>query len=611
MLYPVLTQSRLLSDLSGVWDFKLDNGKGFDEKWYEAPLKDADTMPVPASYNDLKEGADFRDHYGWVFYQRNISVPAYVKSQRIVLRCAAVTHYAKIYLNGKLICEHKGGFLPFEVELNDVLEDGDNLLTIAVNNVIDYTTLPVGGKANMMSGMMGGIGAGASDKPQNNPNFDFFNYCGITRPVKIYTTPKTYINDITVVSDIDFGKSEPSAVLAYDVDIKGDDKDSTSCKVEVFDAEGKKVAEADGATGKIELENVHLWQPLNAYLYQIKVTAGEDVYTLPYGVRSVRVDGIKFLINERPFYFKGYGKHEDTFPNGRGINLPMNTKDISIMKWQHANSFRTSHYPYSEEMMRLCDEEGIVVIDETPAVGINLQFGGGANFNGQKIGTFDKEHGVQTQEHHKDVIRDMISRDKNHACVVMWSIANEPDSSAEGAYEYFKPLYDLARELDPQKRPCTLVSVQMGTAPDTDCSSKLSDVICLNRYYGWYFGGPDLDVSEKALRKELDAWRSIGKPVMFTEYGADTVSGLHDTTSVMYTEEYQVEYYEMNNKVFDEYEFVVGEQAWNFADFATSQSLLRVQGNKKGLFTRDRKPKMVAHYFRKRWSDIPEFDYKK
>ena len=154
MLYPVLTQSRLLSDLSGVWNFKLDNGKGFEEKWYEKPLKDADTMPVPASYNDLKEGTDFRDHYGWVFYQRNISVPEYVKSQRIVLRCAAVTHYAMIYLNGKLICEHKGGFLPFEVELNDHLQDGDNLLTIAVNNVIDYTTLPVGGKANMMSGLI-------------------------------------------------------------------------------------------------------------------------------------------------------------------------------------------------------------------------------------------------------------------------------------------------------------------------------------------------------------------------------------------------------------------------------------------------------------------------
>ena len=83
--------------------------------------------------------------------------------------------------------------------------------------------------------------------------------------------------------------------------------------------------------------------------------------------------------------------------------------------------------------MRLCDEEGFVVIDETTAVGINLKFGGGANFNGQPVGTFDKEHGVQTFEHHKEVIRDLISRDKNHACVVMWSIANEPDSAAEGA----------------------------------------------------------------------------------------------------------------------------------------------------------------------------------
>lgn len=603
MLYPILTPSRFLSDLSGVWDFKLDNGNGFGEKWYEAPLADALTMPVPASYNDLKEGIDFRDHYGWVFYQRKISVPSLILSQRLMLRCAAVTHHAKIFLNGEEICDHKGGFLPFEVEITDKIQPGDNLLTIAVDNVIDYTTLPVGGKANMMGGMFGGGAPEGEDaKPQNNPNFDFFNYCGITRPVKLYTTPKDYIADITVVPSVE-GKN---AKLDYSVDVVG----NGDCKVEVFDKKGNKVAESSGLEGKLEIKDVVLWQPLNAYLYDIRVTFGEDVYTLPYGVRTVRVDGTKFLINEKPFYFKGYGKHEDTFPAGRGINLPMNTKDISLMKWQGANSFRTSHYPYSEEMMRLCDEEGIVVIDETTAVGVNLSFGGGANFNGQKIGTFDKEHGVQTQEHHKDVIRDLISRDKNHACVVLWSIANEPDSGAEGAYDYFKPLYDLARELDPQNRPCTLVSVQMA-APDKDCSAKLSDVICLNRYYGWYFGGPDLAGPEKALRKELDMWKEIGKPVIFTEYGADTVMGMHDTTPVMYTEEYQVDYYKMNNQVFDECDFVVGEQAWNFADFATSQSLLRIQGNKKGIFTRDRKPKMVAHYFKERWHQIPDFDYKK
>ncbi|WP_099469221.1 beta-glucuronidase [Konateibacter massiliensis] len=604
MLYPILTPSRILSDLSGVWDFKLDNGNGFAEGWYKAPLEDAMTMPVPASYNDLKEGAEFRDHYGWVFYQRQISMPEMMKTQRIVLRCAAVTHHANIYLNGTLISEHKGGFLPFEVEITDKLLEGNNLLTIAVNNVIDYSTLPVGGKNNMLGGGLVNFSSKVPQKPQNNPNFDFFNYCGITRPVKIYTTPKNYISDIAIVPEV----KGVDATLGYEIDTVG----AGSCKVEVFDKNKMLVAASEGTKGTLEIKDVHLWQPLNAYLYEVKVTFGEDVYTLPYGIRTVRVDGTNFLINEKPFYFKGYGKHEDTFPNGRGINLPMNTKDISVMKWQGANSFRTSHYPYSEEMMRLCDEEGIVVIDETTAVGVNLEFGGGANFNGQKISTFDKENGIQTQEHHKEVVRDLIARDKNHACVVMWSIANEPDSYSKGAYEYFEPLYSLARKLDPQNRPCTLVSVQMGEyGPEKDCSSTLSDVICLNRYYGWYAGAPDLEGPEAALREELDRWSKIGKPLLFTEYGADTVMGFHDTTSVMYTEEYQVEYYKMNNQVFDEYEFVVGEQAWNFADFATSQSLLRVQGNKKGLFTRDRKPKLAAHYFRERWNKIPDFDYKK
>lgn len=603
MLYPVLTPSRLLSDLSGVWDFKLDDGTGFSDEWFKRPLKAPMTMPVPASYNDLKEGADFRDHYGWVFYQRQISLPEFLKSQRIVLRFGAVTHEARVYLNGSLIYEHKGGFLPFEAELTNMLKEGDNLLTVAVNNIIDYTTLPVGGKSNMLSGIAGVGGGNENGKPQNNPNFDFFNYCGITRPVKIYTTPKNYIKDISLTAQVK-GKD---AELSCHIETEGEGK----CVVEIFDRDGRLEARSEGQEGVLTIKDVMLWQPLKAYLYDVRVTFGEDVYTLPYGVRTVRIEGTRFLINEKPFYFKGYGKHEDTFPGGRGINLPMNTKDISIMKWQKANSFRTSHYPYSEEMMRLCDEEGIVVIDETTAVGVNLEFGGGANFNGQKIKTFDKEHGVKTQEHHKEVIRDLIARDKNHACVVMWSIANEPDSYSEGAYEYFAPLYELARSLDPQKRPCTLVSVQMGGGPETDCSSKLSDVICLNRYYGWYFGGPDLEEPEKALRRELDAWRKIGKPVVFTEYGADTVMGLHDTTPVMYTEEFQVEYYKMNNKVFDAYDFVVGEQAWNFADFATSQSLLRVQGNKKGLFTRDRKPKLAAHYFKERWSQIPDFDYKK
>ena len=609
MLYPIMTDSRTVIDLSGTWDFKLDDGGGLENEWFAHPLENPVSMPVPASYNDLREGVDFRDHYGLVFYQRRLSVPAFLRrTQRIVLRCEAVTHHAIIFLNGAELCRHRGGFLPFEVELGD-LRDGENLLTIAVDNRIDYTTLPVGNPKNYWGGSSRQEN---SPQKQNYPNFDFFNYAGITRPVKLLTTPKSYIADIRLAAEVtDIAGDTGNAVIHYQVETGGEESDSI-ISVAILDREGRTIDRAKGWDGMLTLERATLWQPGKAYLYTIRVSYGEDVYEQPYGIRTVEVRGTQFLINGRPFYFKGYGKHEDTFPHGRGENLPMNAKDMSLMQWQGANSFRCSHYPYSEEMLRMAEREGFVVIDETPAVGLALFFGGGANFrpDGTKVDTFDPEQGMHTFPHHREVIRDLIARDKNYACVVMWNLANEPDGAAKGAYAYFKPLFDLARSLDPQKRPMSISSAQMAGGPDSDVSARLSDVICLNRYYGWYEGGPDLIAPEVWLRQELQEWEKLGKPLMITEYGADTVAGLHDTTPVMFTEEYQLEYYKMNNRVLDDFPFVVGEHVWNFADFATAQGTNRVQGNKKGLFTRDRRPKLAAHYFRDRWHRIPDFGYK-
>lgn len=613
MLYPIQTKSRIVSSLDGMWEFVLGDSK-LNESLAGKKLEKSRPMPVPSSYNDIYEDKELRDHFGWVYYQRHFDLPAKLTEDRLVLRFDAVTHFAKVYINGKEVCEHKGGFLPFEVDITDKVNDCNNLLTVAVSNVVNYETLPIGGLGG--GGMLDALSMGSEKadlaeefvQTKNSPNFDFFNYAGITRHVRLYTTPKTYISDITMTND---EVSENEAVLGYKLDVCG----KADAKVYVYDEDGKCVAQSEGLEGKLIIKDVKLWWPLNAYLYDIVAVYGDDHYHLPYGIRTVRVDGNKFLINEKPFYFKGYGKHEDTFPNGRGINEVMNYKDLSLMAWQGANSYRTSHYPYSEEMMRLSDRLGFVVIDETPAVGINGMFGGGANFGGQPLPTFGHEKSIGTLvfDHHKEVIHEWIARDKNYASVVMWSVANEPDSYSEGAYEYFKPLFDLTRELDPQNRPVTLVSVQMGGGPRTDVSSKLSDVICINRYYGWYFGGPDLVGPMQAFRKELDIWEEIGKPVIITEYGADTVAGMHDMAEnpVMYTEEYQVEYYKANNQVLDEYDCVVGEHPWNFADFATDQNLLRVQGNKKGIFTRDRRPKLAAHYFKERWNSIPNFDWNK
>lgn len=198
MLYPKLTESRTLIDLDGMWDFKTDDGHiSVGEKW-----KDPIRMTVPASYNDLTESVELRDYVGVVYYQRGFHVPKNLRTERIVLRFAAVTHKAIVYLNGKEITRHKGGFLPFEVEITDFIQSGENLLTVAVDNIIDKSTLPVGDEDG--NGMLALFGTGntKSGKKKNNPNFDFFNYAGIIRPVKIYTTPKNYIEDIALVSKI-------------------------------------------------------------------------------------------------------------------------------------------------------------------------------------------------------------------------------------------------------------------------------------------------------------------------------------------------------------------------------------------------------------------------
>ena len=240
-----------------------------------------------------------------------------------------------------------------------------------------------------------------------------------------------------------------------------------------------------------------MWQPLNAYLYQFEVSLYEDnklidTYTERLGIRSVKVENGQFLINDQPFYFKGFGKHEDTYYHGRGINEVGNVLDLNLLKWIGANSFRTSHYPYSEEMMRLADEQGIVVIDETTGVGVHLNFD--TLLTGIEHRKTFKEIG--TKRAHEAVIRELIARDKNHACVVMWSIANEPASTEEGAKAYFEPLINLARSCDPQQRPVTIVTL-LTAQPDVCQVQDLVDVLCLNRYYGWYTQTGDLEAAKK------------------------------------------------------------------------------------------------------------------
>ncbi|KQP01369.1 beta-glucuronidase [Leifsonia sp. Leaf264] len=588
MLKPTPTPTRELVNLDGVWRFGIDSRLA-SEPWtgiLDTPLEAA----VPASYNDQFTDAEIRDHVGWVYYQREVRVPRGWSEERILLRFDAATHAARVYVDDELVGEHVGGYTPFDLDITDRVHAGDAFrLTVAVSGDLSNETIPPGK-----------IEVGMDGRRKQVYFHDFFNYAGLARSVWLHSVPRVSIDDVTVVTAFE----GTTGSVEYSVETSA----PTTVRVRLADAAGRVVAEASGASGVLSIADVVLWKPGAAYLYELTVEAVDgdvvvDSYPLAVGVRTVEVKGHEFLINGEPFYFTGFGKHEDSVIRGKGHDDAYMVHDFQLMEWTGANSFRTSHYPYAEEVLDFADRHGIVVIDETAAVGLNMGVVGGMTGKPPFPTFSDQYANDNTQAAHAQHIRELITRDKNHPSVVMWCIANEPASNEDGALEYFKPLVDLARELDPT-RPLTYALVMFATFQN-DQLIDLFDVVSMNRYYGWYIATGDLQTAEMYLQGDIAGWiERTGKPIMMTEYGADTQPGLHSVWDQAWTEEYQVDYLAMNHRVFDRFPQFVGEQVWNFADFATSNGIHRVDGNKKGVFTRDRKPKAAAFALRKRWTGL-------
>lgn len=600
LLYPCESSARRVVSLDGMWRFAFDpQGQGVDKGWTMA-LPESITMPVPASFCDFFTDKDSREYCGDFWYETDFFVPGEWEGKDIAVRFGSVTHHARIFVNGVEVTAHEGGFLPFDAAVTDIVRyNQHNHLAVLANNELNETMLPAGRTTTLSNG-----------KKMAMPYFDFYNYAGIHRPVKLMALPKERVLDFSVVHSI----SGTAADVAYTVTTNGD---HAVC-VDVYDG-AEKVAHADGKSGTLHIENVRLWNVHAAYLYNfvIRITDGEtvvDEYHEKIGIRNFEIKDGNFLLNGKAVYLRGFGKHEDADIRGRGLDLATVKRDYELMKWIGANCFRTSHYPYAEELYQMADEEGFLVIDEVPAVGFmesTMNFLSASQGNGKKVGWFEKETTPQLLENHKAALIDMINRDKNHASVIAWSILNEPQCTSEGTEAYFKTLFDLAHEIDPQKRPRTYAIVMM-SLPNNSKGQQFADFISLNRYYGWYvMGGMNIVDAEAAFRREMDGWSMVlhGRPMIFTEYGADTMPSEHKLPSVMWSQEYQNEYLDMNHAVFDSYDFVKGELVWNFADFQTTEGIMRVNGNKKGIFTRQRQPKDAAFHFRARWTSLP-MDYK-
>lgn len=577
MLYPKMNGFREVIDLSGFFDFKLDpDNVGEEENWQKG-VESSRSIGIPGSWNE--QFIDTRDYLGPTWHFKKFYVPSSWKEKLVWFRIGAANYYAKVWINGEFIGEHEGGYLPFQFEVTDKVKFGkENFLSVKVDNQLSPERVPPGNIPEEEHPRS------VRQRSYPDVNFDFFPYGGIHRPVYLFCTPLDYIEDIAVTTSIEGKKG----LIKYRITKKGGEAKESFIHLgdENTRLEQKVEFRGNMAEGELTIDEATFWSPDNPHLYEMVVEllssegAPIDEYTLSIGIRTIEVKNDRLYLNGEPIFLKGFGKHEDFPIIGKGLSLPLIAKDYSLMKWIGANSFRTSHYPYSEEMMNMADKEGFLVIDEIPAVG--LFFGKG---NKRRLSLC------------KQYLRELIARDKNHPSVIMWSIANEPHSTKPEAKEFFRQLYQHTKKLDPS-RLVTLVSM-FGLKEE---ALAYVDVICLNRYYGWYTDPGQLDRASHKLSKELDAlYQTYKKPILLSEFGAGAIAGVHAHPAELFSEEYQAELIQKYCEVIESKPYMVGEHVWCFADFKTAQVAYRVALNRKGVFTRTRQPKLAAHLLRKIW----------
>ena len=596
-LYPQQNTCRNVLDLSGVWNFKKDTQKvGENEQWYNG-LSNAESIAVPGSWNDQHEGD--HNYLGMAWYELNTSVPENWKGSKIYIRVGSAVYMSKLWVNGIAVGQHEGGHLPFAFDISKQIKWGEkNRITIQVENELSPTRIPNG---NVQGGSFSNFPAS---------NYDFFPYSGLSRKVCLYSVPqKASLKDITVQTSFSGSTGKLHILIEKEGNVN-----QGNITVKGHGANISVPYTLKGNTGEVDvtIPDVKLWSPESPSLYETTVNLGSknapaDSYTIETGVRTVSVTENQVLINGKPILLKGFGKHEDFPIYGRGTALPVMVKDYSLMKWLGANSYRTSHYPYSEEYYAMADKEGFLIIDETPAVGLVF---------------FDGDEAVQKRYAQTEfALKELISRDKNHPSVIVWSVANEPSINDLAATfqgkmseatqnevklgkETLSGLMHKAKEIDPTR--LTSFACVMGGPYDwmTDC-----DLLCLNRYYGWYTNVGSFDTARMYLSGEMDKiYNQFKKPIMLSEFGADAIAGSHSTEDEIFTEEYQKKIINMYLDVANSKNYVVGMHVWNFADFRTAQAIMRVDGkNLKGVFTQDRRPKMAAHLLRERWLGTNKF----
>ncbi|MBK7562169.1 MAG: beta-glucuronidase [Chitinophagaceae bacterium] len=504
---------------------------------------DFDKSPViriPGDWNTQKGNLFYYEGTVWLKKSFDYRLKT---EKRVFVYFGAINYKAEVYLNGKKIGMHEGGFTPFNFEITSVIKDKGNYLVVKVDNKRFKEAVPT-------------------------TNTDWWNYGGITRDVLLIEEPAVFIQDYSVQL-----KKGNRAGIAGFVQLNNTGKDE---KITISIPElkiEKKIEVADDGKAVFELDvppKINYWSPESPKLYTVFIKSAYQTLKDDIGFRTIETKGSDIILNGKSIFLRGICMHEEI--NGRRANSRVDA--IKLLTWAKelgCNYVRLAHYPHSEYMVQMADKMGLMVWEEIPVYWTI---------------DFNKE---TTYSNAKNQLTEVVTRDKNRAAVIIWSVANETPLS-EARNLFLINLIKHTQTLDTTRllSAALLTRNEKGVGNIDDKIGVHLDIISFNQYMGWY--GGDLKTAPNAK------WTTpYNKPVVVSEFGGDAKQGLHGPKEERWNEEYQEYLYQQNLLMIERIPNVRGISPWILTDFRSPRRLLPgVQNgfNRKGLISdKDKKKK--------------------
>lgn len=524
-----------------MWDFA--SGEGFEIKLNKNPMK----VTVPSCINQRLGFMDFNSVCGFRkdFYAHGA----------ITIKFYAVTEYARVYLDGKFLGDHYGGFSAFEFDT--VVNEGMHTLLVTVDPRSGEDTIP-------------------------QWEVDWFHYCGIIRSVEVSEFANVAIKSLRVDYTLDDELKNADATVKvrlknfYDADIEKQVKIDIDGKV-IFDEKVSVRGELE-ISAPVHIDSVRLWDVRKPELYTVRVQTDDDDLTDKIGFRKIETRGRKIYLNNKPIKFLGVNRHECHPDWGFAMPAALDARDMDILNDLGVNTVRGSHYPNTQLFVDMCDANGIMFWSEIPMWGFKAE---------ALARPLVIERGLAMH-------REMIEQYRNHPSIVIWGLHNEVATDTCEGYAVTKEFSELVRSLDNTR----LVTYATNRAQKDICL-KFADIICINRYIGWYDGKlPEWQEFVDSTKKYFESVGVGDKPIVMSEFGVGAMYGTRGFDDLKWSENYQCEFYRKTLDLFLNDDDMSGVYLWQFCDIRSNAdwSLLRARSfNNKGLLNEHRQPKL-AYY---------------